>query len=341
MKYLAGSRRVGLYMTVCLAVLFVAGVGHAEQRPSSKAAKSRTVDHTHDPVVIDSRPIISKYDVSLVRPRRVLLTKRGLFVADFDAGTVVRIAPNGRSKVVVEGLNEPAGLAADSTGQVYVSTFAQGMPKEGTIVQIGRNDVTAVYATGLNGPTVLAFDSRDRLHVASLTDNVVSRVNGMSESITLATNIPAPSGMVFNANGDLFVLSASEGSVYRVSAGMTDGMTDLARIASGLAAPSDLVAHPSGQMIAVDYGRRRLVSISPKGRIKLFALVPRGTVAATFDSLGNLIIANADDHSLVKVTSNLRIKCPHCGRRIPVRLRPRSTRQSRPKSEDKPMPPVI
>ena len=56
---------------------------------------------------------------------------------------------------------------------------------------------------------------------------------------------------------------------------------------------------------------------------------------------GNLLIVNWDDHYLMKITTNLFIDCPHCGKKIPIRLvSPRKTIP--PRTEQKPpSPPII
>jgi DNA-directed RNA polymerase subunit RPC12/RpoP len=117
-------------------------------------------------------------------------------------------------------------------------------------------------------------------------------------------------------------------------------MEEVTPIARGLNAPTDLVLHPDGHVIAVDFGRGRLVHVTDKGTLKLFAIVPKGTIAAEFDRLGNLVVANWDKTALLKITTKLSVKCPHCGRPIPVKLRTRPP-QPVPSSEPKPMPPVI
>ncbi len=310
----------------------------------SLAGETATVPHRHDAMEIDSPPIISKYAASLVRPRRMLVHANGtMYIADWGAGTVVRISPKGKSTVIATDLNEPAGMALDGMGNLYVATHAQGMTKEGAIVRLSPNGMKSEFAVGFNGPTGIAFDRRDNLYVANFHDNSISRVNSSGEVSTYVTNIPSPSAIVFDSDGNLLALSATEGSIYRITA-MDDvsAMVDVSVIARGLTAPSDLTFHPDGHLIAVNFGRAELVHITPKGRLKVFAFVPKGTVAAGFDRDGNLLVANWDDHTLLKITTNLKIKCPHCGAHIPVRLRVRQKQvPTEPPSSSKPMPPVI
>jgi DNA-directed RNA polymerase subunit RPC12/RpoP len=306
----------------------------ADDPPVGKMFRPRP--HRHDAVEIEARPILSRYAVSLIRPRRLIARKDGtLFIADWGGGTVMRVSPEGKASLLAQDLDEPAGLALDSMGNLYVSTYAQGMKGEGAVYCITSDGMKSVFAVGFSGPTDLAFDQQDNLYVANFLDNSISRVTTRGSVSTFVANIAAPSALLFDAAGELLVLSSTEGTVYRISQ-----MADVAPIARGLSAPTDLVLHPAGHVVAVDFGRGRLMHVTAKGALKLFAIVPRGTIAAEFDALGNLVVANWDKTGLLKITTKLSIKCPHCGRKIPVKLRT-PTPKPVPSAEPKPMPPMI
>ena len=294
--------------------------------------------HSHDPVEIEAAPILSRYRVPLIRPRRVISGKNGtLYVADWGAGVVIRVSPKGKASVLAQDLDEPAGLALDSAGNLYVATHAQGMTKEGAIYRITRDGMKSVFAIGFSGPTDLAFDSQDNLYVANFHDSSISRVTPGGAISTYVANIAAPSSLLFDSAGDLLVLSSTEGTIYKVTQ-----MGDVKPFARGLSSPTDLARHPDGHVIAVDFGRHRVMHVTAKGKLKVFAIVPKGTIAAEFDRIGNLIIANWDKPGLLKITTILKVKCPHCGRAIPVQLRTRPRPAARdPKSEQKPGSPVI
>lgn len=345
MSRTALSGRMATRWSACLALSLLAGSASAGDKASAgRLVRSRP--HKHRAVEIEARPILSRYSVPLIRPRRLISRKDGtLFIADWGAGSVVRIPPKGKATILAQDLNEPAGLALDSQGNLYVSTFAQGMKTEGTIYRFavdehGEHDgMKSVFAVGFSGPTDLVFDEQDNLYVANFLDNTISRVSTSGSVSTFVANIAAPSALLFDAAGHLLVLSSTDGTLYHVSISQ---MAELTPIARGLSAPTDLVLHPRGYVVAVDFDRGRLVRVTDKGTLKLFAIVPKGTIAAEFDSLGNLVVANWDKTSLLKITTNLSLKCPHCGRRIPVKLRTRRRKPvPAPASESKPMPPVI
>ncbi|GAB4163387.1 MAG: hypothetical protein Tsb009_39960 [Planctomycetaceae bacterium] len=293
--------------------------------------------HQHKPVVIHARPIVKRLKVPFVRPRRMLIGEKGeKYLADWGAGTVVRISSTGQVTTLADNLNEPAGLALDGMGNLFVSTHAAGMPREGKIYKIDSEGMKQVYAAGLTGPTALAFDPQGNLYVANFHDNAVFQVSTSGELTTYAANIPTPSGLIFGSDGALYVTSSTEGTVYKISA-----MSEVLVFARGLTTPSDITIDSKGHLIVTNFGQGRLSHVTKTGRIRSFAIVPRGTISSAVDARGNLWILNWDDHYLMSITTSLRVKCPHCDQHIPIQLR--SSRKKRPaQSEEKPEPmPVI
>ncbi len=68
------------------------------------------------------------------------------------------------------GLNDPLGLAVDSSGNLYVSNSGAGTVSE---FAPGATTPTATL-TGLSGPEALAFDAGGNLYVANVGNNTVS-----------------------------------------------------------------------------------------------------------------------------------------------------------------------
>ena len=282
--------------------------------------------HRHDPIDVDARPIVSRLPVLLVQPRRIVTTPEGvLFVADWGAGAVLRIARDGRVTVVAEGLDEPAGLALDSAGNLYVSTNAGGMTNAGAIVRISPMGEQSVVASGLTGPTALAVDAMDHLYVASFSDETISVVGMDGTVMVVAENVPSPAGMAFDETGTLFVVSSTEGTVSAVSP-----VGELTVVARGLLVPSDATFDSHGHLIVAGYAAGELTYVDRKGGLRTYALVPKGTVAAAFDRDGNVLLANWDESLLLKVTTELSVPCPHCEKRIRLRFRPRANKQTAP-----------
>ncbi|MCH8828245.1 MAG: hypothetical protein IID45_01575 [Planctomycetes bacterium] len=308
-----------------------------QAKPDAKTADSAGIPHRHTPIEIVARPIVKRFKVALVRPRRLIMGVEGdLFIADWAAGTIFRLSADGTSSLFAGDLNEPAGLAFDGMGYLYVSTHAQGLMKEGKIIKISPDGMKTIFAEGLTGPTGLAFDMQGMLFVANYHDNSIVQVSSSGSVTTFVANVPSPSGLVFDNEGTMFVASSTEGIIYRITS-----MGEITIHARGLHLPSDLILDRKGNLVVTNFGRGRLSYVSRSGRVSPLAIVPKGTIASLIDRDGNLLIVNWDDHYLMKITTNLFIDCPHCGKKIPIRLvSPRKTIP--PRTEQKPpSPPII
>ena len=284
-----------------------------------QSAPPPRVAHSHEPIDVPSRPIVSRMKLPLVHPRRLLVDSSGnLLIADWGAGAVLSIDSHGGHTVLASGLDEPAGLACDAEGNVYISTHSQGVPEAGSIIRVTPAGEQSLYAAGLTGPTALAFDARGILHVANFHDDSVSRISADGEPTEFAVEIPQPSALVFDEAGMLYVASSTMGTVYSVSP-----HGDARVIAMGFSVPSDLSLDPDGHLIIANYNAGELTYLQGNGRGRRFATVPKGTIGLVFDRDGNLLLANWDEPFVIKVTSKLTVPCPHCEKQIPVRLRGR------------------
>lgn len=313
---------------ICSGLAVLAGLSNttgADQPPTLSASSEnlqqsgRTAlrDHAHKPIQIEARPIVARIRVPLARPRRVLLdSQQNIIVADWGAGSVLRINPAGDSQVLASDLPEPAGLAIDSSDTIFVCTHAGGLPGEGQIFKLSPGGMPMVFAEGLTGPTDLAFDNEGQLYVAEFQADRVSRVSTMGEVQTFLDDIASPAGLVFDSLGYLYCASSTDGVIYK-----TGPMGELVPLVDGLSVPSDLAFDADGHLIVANYGGVELLYVTNKGESRSYATVPKGTIGLCFDNIGNLLFVNWDYQTLMRVTTHLSVPCPHCGKSIPVRLR--------------------
>jgi sugar lactone lactonase YvrE len=304
-----------------LALLFSLPVSADEFPPGEFPApptERLDAEHSHDPIRINARPSMNRFGFPLVRPRRALFGPDGnLYLADWGAGEVVRVAPDGRPETLIQGLNEPSGLAFDRYGNLYIANHSQGLMGEGTIVRVAGNGDRTRFAVNLTGPTALAFDRMGFLFVASFETNSISMVTEDGVVTTFADNIPQPSALLFDTEGDLWVASSTEGEIYRIT---PEGRVEL--MAVGLESPSDMAFDQRGNLIVANYSGTQLTRVTPKGGVKAFAIVPKGTISHQFDDDDNIWLLNWDYRFLMKITRNLSVTCPHCGAKIPLLFRP-------------------
>ena len=131
---------------------------------------------------------------------------------------------------------------------------------------------------------------------------------------------------MFDKQGNLYVACSLSGTVRRVS---PDGK--VTKVAEDLKIPSDITTGPDGGIIVTNYQGSELTRINPKGKTEFFLNVPPGTIGITFDKAGNLLTANWDASLLLKITSRFSLPCPHCNKRIPVRLKQKQAKKKPPR----------
>lgn len=283
-------------------------------------ANSLVAPHRHEAVEIEADPIISRMAVPLVKPRRVLIDDLGnVFVADWGGGAVLKVSREGEVSIVADGLNEPAGMALDPAGYLFVAQHALGMEKEGSVVRIAPSGEQMIFADHLTGPTDLAFDRYGNLYVANFDGNSIVKFDPAGQMTVFAENVPAPAALAIGEFGSVFAASSTEGTVIKFT---TDGAPIV--LARGLNLPSDLAFDPEGHLIVTNYGGTELSYLDPAQSIRTFAAVPKGTVGLDFDPEGNLVLSNWDLQLLIRITLNVTVPCPHCEKKIPVRLKPKA-----------------
>ncbi len=318
------------------------GLGFQIETPWTDAAPEvRPIDpitgpgHRHVPVDVDARPIVRRFKLNLNRPRRVIQDPTGaIIIADWADGTIVKVDNEGGSTLLATELNEPAGLAYDQSGNLYVANHGGGMMQQGNIVKISPSGEVLLFAEDLNGPTALAFDAQGDLYVSEFHGNRILRITPAGIVHLFLDNIPTPAALAFDAGGYLYTASSTEGTVYRISP-----MGNVEILARGLVVPSDLAFDPQQHLIVTNFGGTELTYVDPMGTTKTFAIVPKGTIGIQFDPAGNLIFVNWDYQTLMKVTTNLRIPCPHCQKTIPLRLRQRQRPKPKPPANPDSEPP--
>ena len=306
----------------------------SDMQQSENAVMPDDIEHEHRPIIVPSRPIVARYKVALLQPRRILLAPNGdLYIADWGAGTVIRISPDERVSLVVENLEQPAGLALDNEQRLYVAVHNGGMMDAGVVIRIAPDGRQSVYAENLTGPTSLAFDQTGRLYVANLEGgNVCAVPLGGGEPMIVA-EISHPGAVFVTPMNEVLVASFTQGVLYRLVPNESPQV-----VVDGLKAPSDITRTPQGHVIVTNSSGTQLTYVDLMENVsRPFALVPKGTVSTAFDQSGNLIIANWELRVVTKITTHLTVPCPHCNKPIPLKLEP----LRRPNSEGRSTGPLL
>jgi DNA-binding beta-propeller fold protein YncE len=158
-----------------------------------------------------------------------------LFEADGpNTSSIYEFTPGGaRSTFASEASWRPAGLAFNSTGDLFMSDMPNGI-----IYEFTPSGVPSIFAWGLVYPSGLAFNSVGDLFVADGMGNIFEFTPGGTCS-TFASGSGLYSiyyrGLAFDSSGNLFEADAGSGNIYEFT---PDGVQST--FASGLNHPAGL-----------------------------------------------------------------------------------------------------
>ena len=93
------------------------------------------------------------------------------------------------------------------------------------------------FAAGLNRPSGLAFDAAGNLYVANQGVNSVSRFTPGGLGSVLASGFATPTGLAFDSAGALYVASYGFGTVHKLLIAPNGGVSSSVLFASGLPQP--------------------------------------------------------------------------------------------------------
>jgi sugar lactone lactonase YvrE len=200
-----------------------------------------------------------------------------------------------RTVNIFAGLVQPAGVAVDAAGNVYVADSFRG-----SVFKVTATGQPSTFVSGLNGPDGLAFDAQGNLYVANRGTNSVLRVTPDGQTVTtFVTNISVPSGLAFDPKGNLDVASRGSNAVFQVT---PDGQTSTLFVRN-LATPVGLAFDAQGNLFVSNSGTpSTIVKVAPNGTRTTFGTSALSFNGLAFDAQGNLYASNAFNGTVLKFT---------------------------------------
>ena len=248
-------------------------------------------------------------DAQLAWPAGLALDGAGnLFIGDNANHRVRKVSPEGIISTVAgtgsagysgdDGaaanaqLNWPTGLAADSSGNLFIADTANGRIRK---LSFDSGIITTV-AAGLHLADGIALDASGNLYIADYSvvvddegDNIYTgrvlkkTTSGAAEAITPEGGrqaLMSPRGVAVDATGNVYVADAVAGKVIKISsggvitqaAGDLNGSTDCPAVyfninSTQLVCPAGVAVDNSGNLYVSDTGHSRIAKISPQGDV--------------------------------------------------------------------------
>jgi uncharacterized protein (TIGR03437 family) len=259
-------------------------------------------------------------DSQMSGPRNIAVDTLGtLYISDFIASRVYRLTPQGvftayagspyavalgdNGPATLARLNNPAGLAIDLSGNLYIADSGNKR-----IRKVSSGLITSINAS-VSTPVGLAVDFASNLYVADAGAGTFVRIANPNSAKPAVTSWPEScrdvavdySGNVVLANADTVFLF--NGSIFAVIAGGNNFLfagDESSGISARMNRPLGLVRDPAGNLYIADSANGRIRRLTTDGVIHTFLSGLTTPSGLAFDgNTGNLYIADAGTHAVL------------------------------------------
>ena len=220
-----------------------------------------------------------------------------LYVTDLTAGTIFKFAPDGSKSIFASGLDTPAGLAFDRTGNLYVAERLSG-----TILKFAPDGTKSTFASGLSSPTALSFDGLGNLFVTE----------SMGDIGSIAKFTPAGAKSLFTSGGNFLELAFDiSGNLFAAVGGPTALPGAIVKFTpDGTSSDFALAAGPgmafgsSAVLFADDHsGSGGIAKFAPDGGRTSFTAAVDNPAFLAVDAAGNLFVTDSINGERVEICS--------------------------------------
>lgn len=239
--------------------------------------------------------------------------------------------------------NNPAGVAADAAGNIYVADSFNNRVRlvtAGGAVSAFAGKGSLGYTEGaaadaeFYGPQGLVADGAGNIYVADLGNNVIRKITAGGVVSTFAGNGTAgfvnatgtsaqfnnPAGLAIDAAGNIYVADRGNNAIRKITnAGVvttlagfkTGGYVNATGTAAGFDTPNGVAVDAAGNVYVADQGNSAIRKITPDGVVTTVAGGPLQTTLLNFpsalalDSQGNIFIADEGGRIIECTTTNV------------------------------------
>jgi autotransporter-associated beta strand protein len=228
------------------------------------------------------------------------LTIAGQTLTVTQAGSSYAGAPGPVTTLVASGLIYPAGVAVDSTGNVYIADYGNNAVKKWTVA---NNTVTTLIASGLSYPMGVAVDGAGNAFIADTYNNAIKQWTAASNTVTtlVSAGLSSPWGLAVDNAGNVYIADSGNNAIKKWTAA-NHSVTTL--VAVGLSLPKGVAVDGAGNVYIADYGNNAIKEWSAANNTVTTVTAtglnrPRGVA---LDGAGNVYIADTANNVIKKWT---------------------------------------
>jgi serine/threonine protein kinase, bacterial len=198
------------------------------------------------------------------------------------------------------GLSNPAGVAVDGAGSVYV--VDAGNSRILTLTA-GAGSANELAFTGLSKPSAVAVDGARSVYVTNAGSNqLLKLIAGASSTTELpVSGLNAPHGVAVDSADDLYIADGAN-RVLKLAAGATN-TTELPF--TGLSNPAGVGVDSAGDVYVSDAGNNRVLKLSADSATA--AVLPFGALnnpaAVAVDGVGDVYVTDTGNNRVLKLAA--------------------------------------
>ncbi|MHB8620972.1 MAG: NHL repeat-containing protein, partial [Chloroflexota bacterium] len=134
----------------------------------------------------------------------------GLLLLRMGAG--VALASYSLTTLVSSGLSNPASVAVDGAGNVYIADVSNNAVKEWVKAS---NTVTILVSSGLSGPNGVAVDAGGNVYIADSWHWAVKEWVKASNTVTtlVSSGLNGPRGVAVDASGNVYIADTGDNAI--------------------------------------------------------------------------------------------------------------------------------
>lgn len=212
-------------------------------------------------------------------------------------------------ELLTESMNYPLDIASNDKGEIFVTTWISGQ-----VWKIDHDGNQSIYAEGLGSPLCLTFHDED-LFVTDPYEGSIHRITPQREIYPYAESVvlEKPYGIVFDANGDLFVTEDTNGRILKIS----NNGENWELFFEGLVSPGDMTIDDSGNIYV---GEDLWEGVNPSGPINIIDPDQNKQIFVTLDDPDGIFLDTSGILYVSQTLSNEVTKVMPDGSSMPVAI---------------------
>ncbi len=263
------------------------------------AGETCTVNYTFNPQHPGPRyGAVVLYDNA--SPANTVVT---VYLQGTGEGAQAVFSSNNIQSVLGSGYGNPAGVAVDASGNVFVADVATSAVTE--ILAAGGYTTVNTLGSGFANPSSVAVDGAGNVFVADANNNAVKEIlaaGGYTTVNTLGSGFNTPQGVAVDGAGNVFVADTWNNAVKEILA--AGGYTTVLTLGSGFGGPDSVAVDGAGNVFVGDTANNAVKEILAAGGYTTVKTLGSGfdnPWGVAVDASGNVFVADAVNSAVKEI----------------------------------------